>query len=316
MGVEAIPFSRHMMRALTLCMTAGVTVFSTTALAETRGPPPKASAAQWNAYWNQGKAELTSYDLTQARYGALHGGRAVLVFVTEPFSRKKQVKLDYPRRAGSDAVEVLKLNHTRKFNTGIYPYSTMRSVFTPTNGDSTLKVTMSMQEWCGHVFMQLNRQPKGYKGTAFSYFESEGDTQFDVPSGVLLEDDVWTTARIDPAKLPTGQITMLPSTTYLRLLHVPVGPRPAEARLAPTQDGWQYTVRYPGLKRTLTIDLERAFPYRIVRWAEAIESGFGLGRQPLTTVAKRKATIQSAYWQQNGPQDRGLRKQLGLPEDF
>ena len=45
-------------------------------------------------YWYDGKAEITSYALQQARYGELHTGEAVLVFVTEPFSKSKQVKLD------------------------------------------------------------------------------------------------------------------------------------------------------------------------------------------------------------------------------
>ena len=47
----------------------------------------------------------------------------VLIFVTEDFSASKQVKLDRPEKVPSDAVKVLKLNATRKFNTGIYPYS-------------------------------------------------------------------------------------------------------------------------------------------------------------------------------------------------
>ena len=78
---------------------------------------------QFKDYWYQGKAELTSYDLEQARYRDIHQGDAVLIFVTEDFSKKKQVKLDYPSKNPKDAVPILKLNSTRKFNTGIYPYS-------------------------------------------------------------------------------------------------------------------------------------------------------------------------------------------------
>ncbi|MEQ8572775.1 MAG: hypothetical protein RIB63_01840, partial [Fulvivirga sp.] len=43
--------------------------------------------------WYAGKAELVSYNLKQSRYGEVHDGKAVLIFVTEPFSKKKQVKL-------------------------------------------------------------------------------------------------------------------------------------------------------------------------------------------------------------------------------
>ncbi len=37
----------------------------------------------FNDYWYDGKAEITSYKLEQARYGELHEGYVVLVFVTE-----------------------------------------------------------------------------------------------------------------------------------------------------------------------------------------------------------------------------------------
>ena len=80
-----------------------------------------AEAGDFDAYWYQGKAEITSYRLEQARYGEIHPGHAVLVFVTEDFSRTKQVKLDNPRAAGNDAVKILKLNATKKFNTGSTP---------------------------------------------------------------------------------------------------------------------------------------------------------------------------------------------------
>ncbi len=70
---------------------------------EKTAAPAAATAAPlppgFGAYWFQGKAELTSYDLQQARYGELHLGQAVLIFVTEDLSRQKQVKLDNPDAA-------------------------------------------------------------------------------------------------------------------------------------------------------------------------------------------------------------------------
>lgn len=109
-------------------------------------------------YWYQGKAEISSYNLQQARYGALHEGKAVLIFVTEDFSENKQVKLDHPSQAEDDAVKVMKLKLVKKFNTGIYLYSMISSIFTPVNTQTfphSLKVTTTSQEWCGHTFTQL-----------------------------------------------------------------------------------------------------------------------------------------------------------------
>ncbi|MBT5874791.1 MAG: hypothetical protein HOH43_15340, partial [Candidatus Latescibacteria bacterium] len=129
-------------------------------------------------YWFQGKAELTSYNLEQGRYGEMHNGHAVLIFVTEDFSKSKHVKLDRPQMAGADKVNVLKLNSTRKFNTGIYPYSMMSSVFTPIQRHiepRTLKVTTSSQEWCGHTFTQMDLGTDSYDVRLHSYFENEGE---------------------------------------------------------------------------------------------------------------------------------------------
>ncbi len=279
------------------------------------GPIKLASPAQWNAYWNQGKAEITNYDLKQARYGELHDGHAVLVFVTEPFSKTKQVKLNAPGRAGADAIPVLKLNHTRKFNTGVYPYSVMRSVFTPIQlGSQTLKVSTSSQEWCGHVYMQLNLQNGGgYAGRVFSYFESEGDHPVNVPKNAVLEDDVWTLIRIDPNRLPLGQVSMVPMTTYLRLRHVALAAHKATATLVRLNaDRLRYEVRYSDLDRVLTIDFEAKFPFRIEVWSETQPSGWGASEKKLATTATTNTRIMSDYWNRHRKSDLDLRNQLGL----
>ena len=89
------------------------------------------SSTNFGDYWYRGLAEITSYTLQQSRYGEVHNGEAVLIFVTEDFSGQKQVKLDDPEKAGKDAIKVLKMNALRKFNTGVYPYTVMTSTFSP-----------------------------------------------------------------------------------------------------------------------------------------------------------------------------------------
>ena len=71
-------------------------------------------------YWSDSKAELNGYRFVQPRYGQLREGRAVLVFVTEPFSRSKKVKVDRYDRNNPDHTMVLNLNDVRKFQTGVY----------------------------------------------------------------------------------------------------------------------------------------------------------------------------------------------------
>jgi len=272
----------------------------------------------FNDYWYAGVAELTSFELSQARYGEVHKGTSVLVFVTEPFSKGKQVKLDNWRDRSEDNVSVLKLNMTKKFLTGIYPYSMMMSTFTPVSFDkypNTFKVTTSSQEWCGHTWMQLNLEQNQYGLKGFSYFESEGDinTQFDK---VTLEDELWTRIRQNPNALPTGKMKLLPSTFYLRLKHREATPKQAELSLEKlgeseygNQPHMQYSINYKD--RSLNIYFEQDFPHTILGWEETYVSGFG-SAEALTTTAKRINTIQSPYWGKNSNSDRRIREELGL----
>ena len=172
-------------------------------------------------YWYQGKAEITSYEMEQARYGEIRKGHAVLIFVTEDFSKSKQVKLDNPQKDPEDAVKILKLNFVRKFITGIYPYSIMTSVFTPVELSShpnTLKLSFSSQEWCGNVHTQANHKKNRYEFNSYSYFESEGDAKFELEDAIL-EDELWTRIRISPDRLPVGNIKIIPSLLSSRLKH-------------------------------------------------------------------------------------------------
>ncbi|WP_425390082.1 hypothetical protein [Ekhidna sp.] len=272
----------------------------------------------FNDYWYAGEAEITSYKLEQARYGEIHSGEAVMVFVTEPFSKSKQVKLDDWRDASEDNVSVMKLNMTKKFLTGIYPYSMMMSTFTPVSFDQypdPFKVTTSSQEWCGHTWMQLNLQDDNYRLRGFSYFESEGDVDVSVPN-VILEDELWTRLRFNPENLPTGKINVFPSTFYLRLRHQETKSQTANASKLDVHTSEFsgnphsiYTLEYEN--RKLSIYYEKEFPFTILGWEETYMSGFG-NPERLTTKAKRINTIKSAYWGKNGNKDREIRVELGL----
>ena len=170
-------------------------------------PKPKTENEK---YWYAGDAEISSYKLEQARYGEIHEGQAVMIFVTEPFSANNMVKVDAP--SDSD-ISVLKLNYTKKFYTGLYPYSMMTSTFFPfENSLHSLKVTSSSQEWCGHTYMEMQNKGKFEIGIN-SYFENES-AELSVPKN-LLEDDIWSKIRLDPEHLPEGTATV--SYTHLTL---------------------------------------------------------------------------------------------------
>ncbi|MEL7005145.1 MAG: hypothetical protein AAFN93_20775 [Bacteroidota bacterium] len=265
---------------------------------------------QFNDYWYSGKAEVSSYNLNQARYGELRNGKATLIFVTEPFSKSKQVKLDYPGRNSEDKVAVMKLNYVKKFLTGIYPYSMMLSTFTPVdsyNYPNTLKVTMSNQEWCGHVFTQMNLEKNNYQANSFSYFESEGDQGFEVEKA-LLEDEIFNRIRLDYKALPVGKVKVVPGLFHTRLKHKNLKAQQVDARLEEKGEKATYTVKY-GNQRTLSVTFGLAFPHKILSWSETSK---GIGGKSLTTTAKLDKTLYIDYWTRNSNSDLYLRDSLNL----
>ncbi len=277
----------------------------------------KDNAAGLSEYWYEGKAEINRYELQQNRYQGVHPGEAIAIFVTEDFLTDEQVKND--TYSNPNSTPVLKTNLLRKFPTGIYDYSIMTSVFTPTEVQQipqTLKVTTTAQDWCGHAFMQLNFREQQYEMQLNSYFEKEGD-QEEAVNYAVLEDELFNRIRIDPKGLPTGQVEIIPSTAIIRMKHLPFRAYRAEAQLADyegsTFTGDQlmaYTLTYPELDRELKIVFKYEPPYIIEGWEDTYPSAFD--QQPRTTVAKRTHTIKSAYWEQNRPEQIDLRQKLGM----
>ena len=255
----------------------------------------------FKAYWYAGNAEITSYKLSQERYGELREGTAVNIFVTEDFLPEAQVKAD---RASSNNIPVLKLNQTKKYVTGIYPYSVMTSTFTPTTtANNAIKISHSMQEWCGHIYAQLNNR-NAFEITQHSYFEGEADTSFTLDK-VALESDIWNLIRINPAALPIGTIEMLPSFEYFRMSHHTLEAQNAITKLEQGDTLSTYTIRYPDIKRTLQIHFNKKFPHTIERWEEIHANG-------LITSAKKIKRMKTAYWGQNSTKFESLRDSLGL----
>ncbi len=269
----------------------------------------RALSDSFKDYWYNGEAEITSYQLEQARYGEIHEGTAVLIFVSEPFSAKEQVKVD---EFSNEDVSVLKLNFEKKFNTGIYPYSMMTSSFLPiVEKNHLIKLTSSSQEWCGHTFMQLNNR-ENYELKSYSYFQSEGDKNISLQKD-LLEDELWSLIRIAPDEIPTGEVKLIPSFFYLRLRHIKIKSYQARINKEVNAVGnIQLIIDYPELDRVLNIEYERQFPYSILSWEEKYVSGWGSSSELLTTKGTRMKVEKLDYWRRNKVKDGVLRTNLGL----
>ncbi len=276
-------------------------------------PSPERFAREhgsFETYWHQDKAELTRYALRQARYGEVHDGEAVLIFVTEDFLPKLQVK--HESGEAPDAVSVLKLNAYRRFYTGIYPYTVMTSSFSPASGAPTLKLSSTVQEWCGQVYSQINRRSDGLHAISHSYFQNEADQKMVLPDAVL-EDGIWAQLRIDPSRVQEGEREIVPGLDYLRMRHKALRAYPAVV----TREANATTelvdhpvvalqVDYPPLGRTLVIYYEAKFPHVIQAWEER--------EGPFRTTAVRTNAIMDDYWRHNSADDAAYRDALGLTQ--
>lgn len=260
---------------------------------------------EFKDYWYSGTAEISSYDINVARYGEMREGTGVMIYVTEPFDIKDQIKADRNQESNSS---VLKLNATRDFNTGIYPYSIMSSTFLPLDKkDNAIKIATSIQEWCGHTYMQLNQDNDKYDVTLHSYFQSEGNKDFEVKN-VVTENQIPAQLRINPQSMPVGKIQIIPSTEYLRLKHIETKAYDAIAKLSEIPDGYLYSVKFSDLGRTIAFKTEKTFPYRILSWMDRFKDG----ATPMVSTGTLKETLRTPYWNKNSNKDAILRDSLKL----
>lgn len=281
-----------------------------------------APSAQFLKYWKSGLAELSSYAVTTQRYGEPRTAEAVLVFVHEEIDDKTRVKVESDRVPVSRRIPVLKLNHAIKFNTGVYDYSVMTSVFAGLSGPGVnrplepRKISFSSQEWCGQVWHQVLPRPKGLVSTLHSYFEAEGDaeTVLPYPKGpVHYEDEMPLLVReLDGEILKPGEsraLHLLPSLWERRKRHVPLAFMSAtlakagapEAR--PTRQGKvvavKWTLSWEG--HAMAYWVEAAQPRKLLAWDD------GKGERGELIRSLRKT-----YWELNRNRDLPLRKELGL----
>lgn len=275
--------------------------------------PPARASAVFNQRWRDGKAELSGYKLTTMRYGAAREATSVLIYVTEPMDRRTWVKDD--RVAAEHRVEVIKLNHTLKFRTGIYPYTVMTSVFSPLAGMgrerfAPAKISFSAQEWCGHVFHRI--YPKGDRFHSFvqSYFSSEGDHAESVKTRqlALYEDALLIQLRELDGPFAGGSDwsgDLVPSLWWARKAHRPLRPMAATIRRSQAvRDGapvTRFELKYDTTTRTY--DVERAAPRRVLGWSSSD------GEQ-----ASLLKTTRLAYWKLNRPGGEVFLKELGLTQ--
>lgn len=282
-----------------------------------------AAHPEFGSHWHDGKAELDGYRLAVQRYGEPRTGQAVMVFVTEPFRASTRVKADDPSRASTDVFDALKLNFVRDFQTGIYDYNTMVSLFVRSDTFEPVKLTFSSAEWCGHVYEELLVDPKQLQHRVFSYFEGETHSGYLArPPGGMIEEELLVRLRglrgefMRPGDRRT--VPFLAGSFYRRLAHAPATWTRAdiERLAAPVRvqvpagsfATWVYVVRVAS-GREGRFHIETTYPHRIVKWAWTAPRGPALGG---SDAGELTGTQRLAYWQLNANGGERWLRQLGL----
>lgn len=274
-------------------------------------PVAGASQSFWD-HWGDGQAEIATYAGTQIRYGEPREARLVLIYVTEPHDRRTFVKDDDV--AEQNRIQVMKLNRALKFQTGVYPYTVMTSVFSPVAdwGRPRFqpgKITLTSQEWCGHVFHGLWAGPGQARQMMHSYFAGEGDdaSTIDLPDGTLYEDALPIQLRELDGAFNDGERWeghLVPSLWHRRRAHSEVDTVEATiSREQTTLDETpvtRFTVEMPD--RSTVYDVGRDEPHHLLR----IKHSGG-------TVFRLDEVDRMAYWRMNGRGDAEKRRRIGLP---
>ncbi len=170
----------------------------------------QAAAASFgeNAWWDDGKAELSRYAAEEIVEGEKRAFTAWSVIVAEHFDPKQMVK-----KEGYDAayVPVLKCNWFLHIPTGVYAYQQMASLFLRRADSLVMKAAFSSQEWCGMTFAEWRRDQDGL--AAHSYWDGEADQRYELPelaTNTLFYEQLplWIRGR-HPERARTEPITLI-----------------------------------------------------------------------------------------------------------
>ena len=293
------------------------------------GASPAARAADpaFDSHWHDGKAELDGYQYSVIRYGQIRSGECVAVYVTEPFSRVKRVKVDDPARDPRDTYDVLKLNLIRDFQTGVYDYNTMTSLFVRSDDLEPVKISFASTEWCGNVYEEIHIDPSSIRETLSSYFEGESAARMLArPKGGVLEEELFVRLRgLRGEYLRPGEkrrLPYLPSAFHRRLTHQPLEwstatiERVAGSRTVVVPAG-TFTVSVYSIRtadgREGRFQIERAYPHRLVQWEWKRTPGNG-GRWAGDSddSGKLAGSARLEYWKLHANGDERYLRDLGL----
>jgi hypothetical protein len=305
---------RYLLLALTMAWFNGNQASAVT--------PTKPASTAFMQYWKSGLAEISSYAGLEERYGSMRTHSSVLIFVYEEIDDKTRIKVESDRIPMVRQIPILKLNRLLHFNTGIYDYSVMTSVFAGLSGPGVTrpflprKIALTAQEWCGMVFQELLPRERTLDLVWHSYFEAEGEGKrsLKLPKGdVVYEDELPILLReLDGDWMVSGEtktVQLFPAEWRTRKMHKPAS---FAAAMVHKESGLNYSQAnkvFPATSFTVSTPwdtttwvIENQPPRKVLAW-----------RVSTGAYGELKATTRKSYWLRNKPENQPLRQELGLP---
>lgn len=276
---------------------------------------PNFASAQWNAAWFQnesvwgdGKAEFTTFDAVQVRYGKPRPSKVIHILVRESLSKQEGVKPEPGSQAA--AYPVLKLNQILQIPTGVYVYQQMHSAFWKTSDATLAKATLTSADSCGNTYKEFRALDgaqswfgSGWRAQWWTYWEGMAHVEETIrpPASGIFYDELPVRVRTLDFAQAKGQISVPIAASIIQSKKDAVAFIPSTIRW--TVDDTQIVVEVERGKLLDHFTLDRSAPHGLKLWQQA-DGG---------TLTRRHSS-RMAYWELNQPGDeRHLESTPGTP---
>ncbi len=267
--------------------------------------PSSASAADadFAKYWNDGQAEISSYDLTVPFENELRRGVAIAIFSSETFSNSARSRATPGKTQKADEFPAMTFSLAKDFQTGVSNVHEQVSAVIPLvalNGraaGTVSKVVRSRQDWMGSTYHQLLFDKTTLRSTRHSHADGDQQQELQYPPAATSTDALWFWARqMAEPFVKRGEFRLVPVLTALAANRPPefkqsnLTRSPVNQRLTIPSGSFDVelcTVNMDGELHKFWV--EREFPHRVIRW----ETSAGERGQLL-------ATERMKHWQLTG----------------
>jgi hypothetical protein len=247
------------------------------------------------AFWGDGKAEMTVFRGTEKRYGVARETEVRHILVRESFAAEERVKADDWRSAG--AYPVIKLNQIITVPTGTYRYDQGVSTFWRAADGVLIKLSHTTNDSCGLAYKQGELEDDGHwRQRVFTYWQgmSEVDTRTRRPATALFYDELPFRLRLlDWERAQTGPFRVPVMASVVGSRAEPVAWPEAEITTSREAGDWRVSVAHA--RGTDVFFFDSASPHGLRRWE----------RWDQTTL-DRHITRRLPYWELNRPGDESL----------